>query len=91
MSERMGPSERARQFLDAITEGSPEQDSLLWYENAPPDVRKAAFIKVDSIHMERPDAAAALSAASDIPLDDAMLIVAAMENVGVRLVRMKHN
>lgn len=38
---------RAREFLDSIVEGSPEQDSMLWFENEPHEVRLAAFIKLD--------------------------------------------
>lgn len=38
---------RAREFLDSIAEGSPEQDSMLWFENEPHEVRLAAFIKLD--------------------------------------------
>lgn len=44
---RISASARAREFLDSIVEGSPEQDSMLWFENAPYVVRLAAFIKLD--------------------------------------------
>lgn len=37
----------ARAFLDAIVEGSPEQDSMLWFENNHRDVRLAAFVKTE--------------------------------------------
>lgn len=39
---------RACEFLGSITEGSPEQESLLWFENAQHEVRLAAFIKLDT-------------------------------------------
>ena len=47
MSERISASTRAREFLDSIVEGSPEQNSMLWFENAPYVVRLVAFIKLD--------------------------------------------
>lgn len=40
-------SAQAKEFLDAITENSPEEDSYLWFENAPPLVRLVAFIKLE--------------------------------------------
>ncbi len=36
----------ARAFLNGITEGSPEDDARIWFENAPPEVRLATFIRL---------------------------------------------
>lgn len=39
--------DRAIAFLATIQEDSPEQDSLLWYENATHEERLAAFIRLE--------------------------------------------
>lgn len=41
------PIELAREFLDSIVDGSPEDDARIWFENAPYEMRLAAFIKLD--------------------------------------------
>ena len=38
---------RAVDYLDSIAEDSPEQDSLIWFENATPETRAAAFVKLE--------------------------------------------
>lgn len=38
---------RAAEFLNSIQDGSPEDDSRIWFDNATPEQRLAAFIKLD--------------------------------------------
>ena len=40
-------STRAKRFLAAIVDDTPEDRARIWFENAPPEVRLAAFIRLD--------------------------------------------
>lgn len=44
---RKSQVDQAREFLDNIVENSPEDHARIWFENALPEVRLAAFIKLD--------------------------------------------
>lgn len=46
------PLEQAREFLAGIVEGSPEDDARIWFENAPYEMKLAAFIRLQ--RQERP-------------------------------------
>lgn len=41
------PLDQAKEFLTGIIDGSPEDDARIWFENAPYEMKLAAFIKLD--------------------------------------------
>lgn len=49
--------EEAREFLASIVDGSPEDTSRCWFENAPPEVRCEAFVRLEVASLRKPSMA----------------------------------